>query len=194
MSSRMTGVLDVEIPDPFPNRCRQTSLFNEGVVMKELKNGGSGKLEGTFEGKGVKLGEWDSYETFCSEDEGSRYSLFAGDLVELHGVDRKVVLVRILGSQKKGGAGGRTQASYMCLLYDDGASRRKRGSGPWLYATMPNVDPIGEDAGSQLMQKISSELTSFTPASVSGAVQQAGKHTPPERKKKRKQPKGEGIA
>ena len=190
MSSQCSAALDVKIPDPrvalalrrngsdCGSDCNDDSdSATVTETRKELIHGGSGKCEGTFIGEGEKLGEWDSYIWFEAEKESSRPSLFARDLlVTLFGVDHRVVLVRILGSQKKG-AGGKMQACYVCLLYDDGAPRGRK----WLYATMPHVHPTYklQAADSRLMNKISNELASFTPTTASGATQQAAKYAPP---------------
>jgi len=93
-------------------------------------------------------------------------------------MDHSVVLVRILGGEKKGGGAGRMQACYVCLLYDDRATGRRK-SAKWLYATLPHVRPKYEDASASLVAEIESELVTFTPATVSGAIQQAAKHATP---------------
>ena len=93
--------------------------------------------------------------------------------------------MRILGGTKTGGAGGRKQACYICLLYDHRASGQGKAakSHLWLYATLPHVTPKYKYASSSLLQKIEEELASFEPASVSGATQQATKYTPPKPQK-----------
>ena len=78
----------------------------------------------------------------------------------------------------------------MCLLY-----KLKSTSGsPWLYATMPNVESVWNDtdpphlleASKEFMRQIETELCSFTPATVSAAIQQAGNAIPAECKSVRK--------
>ena len=71
------------------------------------------------------------------------------------------------------------QACYFALLYDGTASHGRRRSSPWLYATLQHVSTNYDDADSVVWQKIEEELTSFTPATVSGATQQAAKLSAP---------------
>ena len=179
----MVAALKVTVPEPltsnaFRLRHNVTPLPSPSPspsppeTRKELKSGG--KLEGTFVGYGERLGCWDSFEYFEAEEASERLDFFKVWYVVVPGVDHDVVLVRILGGEKKGGAGGRMQACYVCLLYDEQAT-----STPWLYATLPHVKPTYENASPSLMEKIETALASFTPATVSGATQQALKHAPP---------------
>ena len=183
LEQTVSEALDVKLIDPYASEhSREQSEQSESSELyearKELKCGS--KLEGTFVGYGKTLGEWDIYEYFEAEEASERVSLFSGTLVQLPGVDHEAVLVRILGGKKKGGAGGRMQACYICLLYDQQGSTRGKAikSSSWLYATLPHVTTSYESVDSTLRKKIEDELASFTPATVSGATQQAAKLVP----------------
>ena len=201
-----TTALDVQIrdpgrsPSPVPSPS-ESEPEPEPDIRVELRTGVARKLEGTFccpSFCSPKLGDWDVYWSFKTEcDEKSdhwRCSLWSGNLVRLSGLDRCVVLVRILGGSKKGGATGRTQACYMCLLYDTTISSAsdhtpRKSPSPWMYATMPNVQNTYGFVPKPTLRQIELELESFTPATVSGAIQQAGKFTDPCNKPCKKQKK-----
>ena len=136
----------------------------------ELRTGHGRKLQGILEGRGETLGEWDVYSFFTPEEGIKRDPLIRGHLVEVTNVDHRLVLVHILGGSKKGGAGGRMQACYVCLLYNPHMSK-------FQYATMPNVSITVETADEELWKAIMDKFAVFHPATVSGAIQQAAKLT-----------------
>ena len=70
-------------------------------------------------------------------------------------------------------------------VYDPDPDVSSRGgkSTPWLYVSVAHVTPTLEEASSRVIKKIEKELKSFIPASVSGATQQAAKHSPPKDEK-----------
>ena len=124
------------------------------------------KLEGVFEGWSETLGDWDVYDYFTPEADSEKDFLITGHLVKVTNLDRKLVLVHILGGSKKGGAGGRMQACYVCLLFDPETSK-------FQYATVPHVSSTGETADTPLWKEIQAKLLTFNPTTVSGAIQQA---------------------
>ena len=167
-----------------------------GSVRVHAFRTGQGKLEGYFEGNGEQLGTWDTYTAFWSEPSSKLSSVRAGRHVSTPGAKDGAVLVRILRGTKKGGAHGNQQACYVCLLYKLNCT----SGSCWMYATMPNIGTlsdtkvntptmIGDDVSKEMMSMIQEELRSFTPASVSGAVQKAANAIPAESKvpRKRKQ-------
>ena len=174
---------------PQVSECGGNSEDEHTTVQVPFRSG-HGKLEGYFDGNGQQLGAWDTYTAFWSEAKPPK-SLWAGCQVSTPGAKNGAVLVRILSGKKKGGSRGAQQACYVCLLYKIDCT----SGSPWIYATMPNITKVLDynvdppaflEVSAETMSKIEVELRSFHPASVSGAVQQAGSAIPVEFKSERK--------
>ena len=165
------------------------------TVMADFRTGRNGKLEGRFEGSGQKLGTWDVFTAFWSEESSKLMTFWAGLQVVTPGAQHSAILVRILGGKKTGGVRGSEQACYICLLYKLSNKLNCVSGSRWLYATMPNITAVLDanadtptflKASEAMMSQIEKEFESFTPATVSGAIQQAANAIPAASKPSRK--------
>ena len=91
-----------------------------------------------------------------------------------------MVLVHLLGGTKSGGAGGRQQACYICLLYVTGMHG---STSPWMYATLPKVEPTYKMPYETTLTTIEVAQDTLAIATVSAATQQASKALSESRKR-----------
>ena len=87
------------------------------TVMADFRTGQNGKFEGRFEGSGQKLGTWDVFTAFWSEESSKLMTFWAVLQVVTPGAQHSAILVRILGGKKTGGVRGSEQACYMSACF-----------------------------------------------------------------------------